>query len=102
MSIRMLQRTLPAVGSQPLVLDTERHGIRQAILQGDDGNSAAFFVGDSAMATDGSEGIRVNFSLTVPPFMEIGPFNAGAPINTDEVFLVGTEADIINVFIVTH
>lgn len=102
MSIRMLQRTLPAVGSQPLVLDTERHSIRQAIIQADDANLNPFFVGDSSMATDGSEGIRVNFSATVPPFMEVGPFSGDGPIQSNEIFLVGTEAEIVNVFIVTQ
>ena len=102
MSISRFEIVIPAVGSQPVVVNSTGHGVRQLILQGDPANANPFFVGDSAMATDGSEGIRVNFSATDPPFMEIGPFSGDAPIKANEIHIVGTEAQIVRAFLVTH
>ncbi len=102
MSVRRIDITLPAVGSQPVQVDSERHGVRQMILVGDEDNLNAFYVGDSTMATDGSEGVPVGFSTTDPPALSIGPFNAGAPVNSDEIFVVGTATQIVHVFLATH
>lgn len=104
MALRAIQVTLPAVGSQPTQLTTaaNRRSIRHLIAEADDGNSAPAFMGVSGMATDGSEGILLIFSATVPGRVELGPFSGDGPVNTDEVFFVGTEAEIINVLVVTQ
>lgn len=104
MALRAIQITLPAVGSQPtrLAAAADRKSIRQLIIENDDGNSNPVFVGVSDMATDGSEGIRLTNSATVPGRLALGPFSGDGPGNTDEVFLVGTESDVVNILVVTQ
>lgn len=104
MALRAIQITFPAVGLQPIRVTAaaDRKSIRQLIIEGDDANSNAVFVGVSDMATDGSEGIRLTNSGTVPGRLVLGPFSGDGPVNTDEVFLVGTENEIVNILVVTQ
>ena len=92
-----LEVTIGAVGDQPTRVITAVTPIRQVIFEADDGNSNAAFVGDSGMATDGSEGIRLTNSATVPGRALIGPFSGDAPAGLQEFFIVGTENEIVNI-----
>ena len=97
MALRSLEVTIGAVGVQPTQVITAVTPFRQAIIESDDGNSNAAFVGDSGMATDGSEGIRLTNSATVPGRVLLGPFSGDAPAGLQEVYIVGTEGEIVNI-----
>ena len=97
MGLRSLAVTIGAVGVQPTQVIAAVTPIRQATFEADDANIAAAFVGDSTLATDGSEGIRLNFSGTVPGRHEVGPFSGDAPAGLQEFFIVGSENEIVNV-----
>lgn len=102
MALRAFQVILAAVGNQPTQMTSDRHSIRQLIAESDDGNSNAAFMGVSDMETDGSEGILLTNSSTVPGRVVLGPFSGDGPVNTDEVYFVGTEDEIINILVVTQ
>ena len=93
-----IEVTIAAVASQPTQVSTTALSACVAILQGDDGNSNPTFVGDSGMATDGSEGIRLHNSATVAEKLTIGPFSGGDPISLQDLYIVGTEGEIVNIF----
>ena len=100
MALVSLQVAIPAVGSQPVQAIAAITPIRMAIIESDDANGNAAFVGDSDMATDGSEGILLTNSATVPGRLLIGPFSGDAPVGLQEFFIVGTENEIVNVLYV--
>ena len=97
MALVSLEITIPAVGSQPVQVIAAVTPIRQVIFEADDGNSNAAFVGDSGMATNGSEGIRLTNSATVPGRVLIGAFSGDAPVGLQEFFIVGTEDEVVNI-----
>ena len=97
MALVSLQVAIPAVGSQPVQAIATVTPIRMAIIESDDANSNAAFVGDSDMATDGSEGILLTNSTTVPGRVVLGPFSGDAPVNLDEVYFVGTSGQAVNI-----
>lgn len=99
MSLLRIQVTLGA-GATPLTTAANRKPMRQMIAEADDGNSDPAFVGDSGVTA--ANGIRLTPSATVPGRVELGPFSGDAPVNTDEVFFIGTAAELINVLVVTH
>ena len=93
-----IEITLPAVGSQPTQVSSTALSACHVIAEADDGNSNPAFMGDSGMATDGSEGIRLTNSATAPGRVEVGPFSGGDPISLQDLYFVGTEGEIINIF----
>ncbi len=97
MALTTLQVTIGAVADQPTQVISAVTPIRQATFEADDGNSSAAFIGASTLATDGSEGIRLTASLTVPGRHEVGPFSGDAPVGLQEFYVVGDENDIVNV-----
>lgn len=100
MALISLQVTIPAVGSQPVQAIATVTPIRMAIIESDDGNGAAAWVGDSDMATDGSEGILLTNSTTVPGRVVLGPFSGDAPVGLQEVYFVGTATQKVNILYV--
>ena len=99
--IGLIQVTIPAVGSQPVRVSATRILACHIIIEADDGNANAAFVGDSNMAANGSEGIRLNNSATVPGNHELGPFQANY-MDLSEVYIVGTADEKVNVLYVQH
>ncbi len=100
MALVSLQVTIPVVGDQPVQAIATVTPIRWALIEKDDANGAAAWVGDSEMATDGSEGILLTNSTTVPGRVVLGPFSGDAPVNLDEVYFVGTATQAINILYV--
>lgn len=97
MSLLRIQVTLGAGATQ---LTTEHVPARHIIAEADDGNADPAFMGDSGVTT--ANGIRLNFSATAPGRAELGPFSGDAPLNANEVFFIGTAAELVNVLVVTH
>ena len=97
MALRSLAVTIGAVGDQPTQVIAAVTPIRQATFEANDNNGDPAFIGASTLATDGSEGIRLNFSGTVPGRHEVGPFSGDAPVGLQEFYIVGTESEIVNV-----
>ena len=102
MALRLVQVTIAAVGVQPTQVIAANTPISYAVIESDDGNSNAVFVGASGMATDGSEGIRLDNSATAPGRVTLGPFSGHSPVGLHEVFVVGTENEIVNVWHVPY
>lgn len=97
MALVSLEVTIGAVGVQPTRVIAATTPIRQVYFESDDGNSNALWIGDSGLATDGSEGIRLTNSATVPGRLEFGPFSGDAPAGLQEFYVVGTEGEVVNV-----
>ncbi len=102
MSLKRIQVTIPAVGSQPVQAISTHTPLRHAVIEAAAGGAGAVFVGDADMATDGSEGTRLDASATVPGRMKLGPFSGDAPANLEDVYFVGTENDLVNILYVRH
>lgn len=96
MPLIRIQVTLGAGATQ---LTADDVPARQIIAEADDGNADAAFMGDSGVTA--ANGIRLTPSATVPGRAELGPFS-GAPVNANEVFFIGTAAELVNVLVVTH
>ncbi len=97
MALVSLQVDIPVVGSQPVQAIAAVTPIRWAVIESDDGNNAAAWVGDSEMATDGSEGVLLTNSATVPGRVVLGPFSGDAPVGLQEVYFVGTSGHAVNI-----
>ena len=97
MALKRFQVTIGAAATQ---VTATRTPCRHAIIEADDGNSNAAFVGTSDVTS--ANGIRLNNSATAPGRMEIGPFSGDAPFNLSEVYVAGTLNETVNVLAVTH
>jgi hypothetical protein len=95
MALTLLQVILAATPTQVIAAVTP---VRQVIIESDDGNSNAAWVGDSAVATD--TGILLTNSSTVPGRVVLGPFSGDAPFNLNEVYVIGTAAELVNILYV--
>lgn len=98
MSLIRFQLTLTAAAQDQLT--ATRKPARHVILESDDGNASAIFVGPSDVTE--ATGIHLNFSATEPGRLALGPFSGDAPLNTDEIFVAGAAGQIINALVVTH
>ena len=96
MPLLRIQVTLGAGATQ---LTTDDVPARQIIAEADDGNANPAFMGDSGVTA--ANGILLTNSATVPGRAVLGPFS-GAPVNANEVWFIGTAAQIVNVLVVTH
>ena len=99
MAIKRLQVTIGAAAAQPTRFTATRTPCYYVIIEADDGNSNPAFVGPSAVTT--ANGVRLNNSATAPGRMELGPFSAVAPLNLSELYVAGTQNEIVNVLYVT-
>ena len=71
--------------------------IQQFILHNPTGN-ASVTIGDSNLSAT-SYGILVAAGANSPP---IGPFSASAPLSLSEVYVRGTDAQLVHISYVTH
>ena len=78
-------------------LYTTRKGIRQLIIQNPTGNSAIYIGGSTVSATSYGQTVAAGAASTV-----LGPFSGDAPVNTSEVYVIGTLNDVIHALLITH
>lgn len=90
MSFRHVQIT---IGAAATPLASARLLALHAIIEADDGNSNAAFVGESDVAT--TTGVRINNSATTPGRLEIGP--VVIPFDLANIYVVGTQNEKVNV-----
>ncbi len=88
----LLQVTIGATATQ---FTTTPIAACHVIIEADDGNSNAAFVGGSSVTT--GTGIRLNNSATTPGRMEIGPFQSNL-VNLGDLYAAGTQNEKVNVF----
>lgn len=87
--------TLVTGTAQPLTSVANRAYIQQAIINND--NQNAFYIGDSSVTTS-SYGRK----CAAGGAERLGPFSGEGPIATDEVYFLGTTADVVHVLAVLH
>ena len=97
MALRLLQITIGASATRVTPTHTP---CLHAIIEADDGNSNAAFVGGSDVTS--ANGVRLNNSATAPGRTEIGPFSGAAPFDLSEVYIAGTQNEKVNILAVTH
>ena len=71
--------------------------VQQVIIHNPTGN-ASVLVGDSDLSAT-SYGFLVAAAANSP---SIGPFSASAPLNLNELYLRGTDTQVVHVFYITH
>lgn len=69
--------------------------VRQVFIQNRTGNAAARVGPSTVAATTG-------ISIAAGAIQELGPFSGDAPLNLDEVFLIGTDTQVLDVVYITH
>ena len=94
MAVGHITVTLGAANTQ---VTATRIPVQQVIIHNPTGN-ASITVGDTTM-TATSYGFLVAAAANSP---SIGPFSAVAPLNLNELYLRGTEAQLVHVFYITH
>lgn len=93
MAVGMVNVTL----SGTTQITATRIPVQQVIIHNPTGN-ASVTVGTSAM--DGTNyGFLIAAGANSPP---IGPFSASAPLNLNDLYLRGTDAQVVRVFYITH
>lgn len=85
------------LGSGNTQVTATRIAVQQVIFHNPTGN-ASVTVGNSTM-TASAYGFLVAAAANSPA---IGPFSATAPLNLNELYLRGTEAQLVHVFYITH
>lgn len=85
------------LGAGSTRVTTTRIPIQQFILHNPTGN-ASVLIGDSDLSAT-SYGILVAAGANSP---SIGPFSAAAPVNLNEFYVRGTEAQVVHILYVTH
>jgi hypothetical protein len=93
MALRQYNVTLGAGATQ---VTSTRRGIRHAIIQNTAGN-AAIFIGD-ADVTNAIYG----HTLAASGILHLGPFSGDAPLSTDELYITGTQSQVVHVLLITH
>jgi hypothetical protein len=87
---------LTLTGSAQLVYST-RKGIRQLIIQNPTGNSAVYVGTATVSASRYGQTVAAGSASSV-----LGPFSGDAPVNTSEVYVSGTQGNVIHALMVTH
>ena len=87
----------PLSDALPTQLIRDNPAFREVFLQADDGASAAMFIGD-ADVTAAVHGIRIAAPAAGVPDRPIalGPYTSGA-IHLNEIYVIGTADDILNI-----
>jgi hypothetical protein len=94
MALRHINLTIGAAATP--VTTSDHKGVRQMIIQNTAQNSA-IYIGDSDVsATD------YGHTLAAEGIVTIGPFSGDAPLNTKEVYIAGTENDVVHILLITH
>jgi hypothetical protein len=78
-------------------ITTTRIPVQQVIIHNPTGNGS-ITIGTSAMDAT-NYGFLVAAGANSPP---IGPFSAAAPLNLNELYLRGTDAQVVRVFYISH
>lgn len=81
------------IGAAATALASTRTLALHAIIEADDGNSNAAFIGESDV--DATTGVRLNNSATTPGRMEVGP--VVIPFNLADIYVAGTQNEKVNV-----
>lgn len=85
------------IGTDPAPVYATRKGIRQLIIENPSGNSAVYVGGSTVSSSSYGESLAAGTKTSV-----IGPFSGDAPVNTLEVYITGTENDVIHGLLITH
>lgn len=85
------------IGTSATRFTTSTIAACHVIIEADDGNSNAAFIGDSTVTT--ANGIRLTNSATVPGRMELGPFQSNL-LNLSDLYAAGTQNEKVNVLYV--
>lgn len=93
MAVAMLNLTL----SGTTRITATRIPVQQVIVHNPTGNGVVT-IGTSAMDAT-NYGFLVAAGANSPP---IGPFSSGAPLNLNELYIRGTDAQVVRVFYITH
>lgn len=93
MALRTIQLTLS--GATQLTTNANRLPIRQALFYP---AAADYYIGTSDV--DSTHGLLVKSTNTVPTV--IGPFSGDAPVATNEIYLKGTDSNVVQVLLITH
>jgi hypothetical protein len=87
--------TLTAVAT-PITTNALKKNVAQAIIHNTAQNSSVYIGNSDVSATSWG------FTLGSSEEVTIGPFSGSTPLNTSEIYLFGTENDIVHVLVVTY
>ena len=93
MAVGMVNVTLSATTQ----ITSTRIPVQQVIIHNPTGNGS-ITIGTSAMDAT-NYGFLVAAGANSPP---IGPFSAAAPLNLNELYIRGTDTNVVRVFYITH
>lgn len=74
-----------------------RKGIRQLIIQNPTGNDVLYVGGSTVSDSSYGQTVAAGAASSV-----IGPFSGDAPVSTDEVYVKGTNENVIHALLITH
>lgn len=84
-------------GAAQQLYSTARKGIRQLIIQNPTGNDAVYVGGSTVSANSYGQAVAAATASSV-----LGPFSGDAPVNTSEVYVKGTNNNVIHALLITH
>lgn len=84
------------IGASATQVSSTRTPIKLAIIHNTTGNSA-IFIGDSTVTAS-----IYGHTLASAGNLTIGPFSGEAPFSTDELYIAGTQNNVVHVLVVTH
>jgi len=94
MAIRHFDVTIGAAATQ---VSSTRYGIRHLVIQNISGNGA-IYIGASTVSAS-SYGQTIADGATTAA---IGPFSGGAPVNTTDVYIAGTQGKVVHCLCITQ
>jgi len=92
----VIQINLTLTGAAQQLYSTKRHGIREITIQ-NPGSQATVYIGTSSVSST-----AFGYALATGTSVKIGPFSGDAPLNTNELYVYGTQSQVINALLITH
>ena len=96
MAIKHYNLTIGAAATPITTTAATRKGIQQLIIQNTAGN-AALFIGDSTVTST-----IYGATLAASGTLTLGPFTASAPLNTGDLYIAGTQSQVVHLIVITH
>lgn len=96
MAVKHINHTIGATASAITTTAATRKGIQHAVIYNTSGNGA-IYIGDSTVSAS-----SYGHTLANGGILHIGPFSGSAPLSTAELYIAGTQGNVVHILLITH